>query len=277
MLEFSDTFLFIYGMKIHPTAIIDSGAELHESVEIGPYTIVEKDVKIGEGTVLESCIRIYSGTRIGKFNRIFHGTALGAVPQDVSFKPETKSTLEIGDHNIFRENCVFHRGSKEGAATRVGNSNFFMNQVHVGHDCQFADEVIIVPGTCVGGYSVVMRKAFISGLVAVHQFVRIGEFAMVAGCAKIVKDIPPYSTADGNPATVIGLNTVGLKRGGFKPEVRDEIKKTYKLIYHSKLNNTQALAEIKKAGFKSEEVKNIIKFFEESDRGVTAHREVGGD
>ena len=264
-------------MKIHPTAIIDPGAELHESVEVGPYTIIEKDVKIGEGTILESSIRIYTGTRIGKFNKIFHGSALGGTPQDTSFKPETKSYLEIGDSNIFRENCVFHRGPKEGAVTKIGNSNFFMNQVHVGHDCQFADDIIVVPGTCVGGYSIVMKKAFISGLVAVHQFSRIGPYAMVAGCAKIVKDIPPYSTADGNPASVIGLNTIGLKRAGFKPEVRDEIKKVYKLIYHSKLNTTQALAEIKKANVKSEEVKNIVQFFEESDRGVTAHREVGGD
>ncbi|MBE7413110.1 MAG: acyl-ACP--UDP-N-acetylglucosamine O-acyltransferase [Leptospiraceae bacterium] len=263
-------------MKIHPTAIIDPGAELHESVEIGPYTVIEKDVKIGEGSILESSIRIYSGTKIGKFNRIFHGAALGGIPQDTSFKPETKSYLEIGDNNIFRENCVFHRGSKEGAITKIGDSNFFMNQVHVGHDCQFADEIIVVPGTVVGGYSQVMRKAFLSGLVAVHQFVRIGEYAMIAGCAKLVKDIPPYSTADGNPASVIGLNTVGLKRAGFKPEIRDEIKKVYKLIYHSKLNTSQALAEIQKADFKSAEAKSIVKFFEESDRGVTAHREVGG-
>ncbi|MCC6274811.1 MAG: acyl-ACP--UDP-N-acetylglucosamine O-acyltransferase [Leptospiraceae bacterium] len=264
-------------MKIHPTAIIDPGAELHESVEVGPYTVIEKDVKIGEGTVLESCIRIYSGTRLGKFNRIFHGTALGGPPQDVSFKPETKSYLEIGDNNIFRENCVFHKGSKEGAVTRIGNSNFFMNQVHIGHDCQFADQIIVVPGTVVGGYSTVMRKAFISGLVAIHQFVRVGEYAMVAGSSKPVKDIPPYSMADGSPSTIIGLNTVGLKRAGFKPEIREEIKRAYKILYHSKMNISQAMVELKKADLKSEEVKNIIKFFEESERGVTGHRKVGGD
>jgi len=261
-------------MKIHPTAIVDPGAELHESVEIGPYTIVEKDVQIGEGTFLESCIRIYSGTKIGKFNKIFHGTALGGVPQDISFKPETKSYLEIGDHNIFRENCVIHRGSKEGLVTKFGNSNFIMNQVHVGHDCQFADQIIVVPGTVVGGHASVMKNAFISGLVAIHQFVRIGEYTMIGGCAKIVKDVPPYSMADGNPGEVIGLNVVGLKRAGFKADVRDEIKKAYKIIYHSRLNTRQALEELHKISNPCVEVQNVIKFFDESDRGVTDHREI---
>lgn len=261
-------------MKIHPTAIVDPKAEIHESVEIGPYSVIDKDVTINEGSFIDSNVRIYSGTKIGKFNKIFHGTALGGLPQDISFKPETKTHLIIGDGNTFRESCFFHRASNEGHNSVVGNNNYIMGNVHMGHDCSIGNNNIIAQGTVLGGHLTIGNKVFLSALVGVHQFVSIGDYAMVAGLAKIVKDIPPYTTVDGNPATVIGLNSVGLKRASFSTEIRNEIKRAYKVIYHSGLNTTQALTELDKLGNHCNEVKEIISFFKNSKRGVTDHRKI---
>ncbi len=263
-------------MKIHPTAIIDPKAELHESVEIGPFCIIEKDVKIGEGTILESHNRIYTGTRIGKFNKIFSGGSLGGLPQDLGFKPETKTYLEIGDNNTIRENCTFHRGTKEGAATIIGNGNYIMGNVHIAHDCIVGNQNIIVQSSMLAGHVVLGNKVFVSGLAGIHQFVRVGDHSMIAGLAKVVKDVPPYCTIDGNPASVIGLNAVGLKRSGFSPDARNMIKRAYKIIYHSKLNTTKALKELAKETNPIPEVKYIIDFFSSGKRGVTAHRTIGG-
>ncbi|MCE9501064.1 MAG: acyl-ACP--UDP-N-acetylglucosamine O-acyltransferase [Leptospira sp.] len=261
-------------MKIHPTAIVDPGAELHESVEIGPYTIIEKNVRIGEGTTIESCIRIHSGTKIGKFNKIYHAASMGGLPQDISFNPDTVTHLEIGDSNVIREGCLFHRGTKEGKATIIGNNNYFMGNVHVGHDSKIGNHNIVVQAAAFAGHVTIGNRAFISGMSVTHQFVRIGDNVMVGGLTKIVKDVPPYSMIDGNPAEIIGLNSVGLKRAGFKPEIRDEIKKAYKIIYHSGLNTKQALEELHKLKNPSDEVKNIIQFFDDSHRGVTDHRDI---
>ncbi|MDF3821924.1 acyl-ACP--UDP-N-acetylglucosamine O-acyltransferase [Leptospira sp. 96542] len=263
-------------MKIHPTAIIDPKAELHESVEVGPFCIIEKDVKIGEGTILEPMVKVLSGTRIGKFNKLYSGGSYGGIPQDLGFKPEVKTFLEIGDHNTFRENVVFHRGTKEGLATIIGNHNYLMGNVHIAHDCILGDHNIIVQSSMLAGHVQMGNKVFVSGLVGIHQFVRVGDYVMVGGLAKVVKDIPPYATIDGNPATVIGLNVVGLKRAGINPETRAAIKRVYKTIYHEGLNTKQALEKLKKEENFAPETKYVIDFFESSKRGVTDHRAIGG-
>lgn len=263
-------------MKIHPTAIIDPSAKLHESVEVGPFCIIEGDVELGEGTWLESCVKIYSGTRAGKFNKFYHTAMIGGPPQDLGFKLETKTYCEIGDYNHFREGITIHRATKPGNATRIGNRNYLMAQTHIAHDCQLADDIILVTNGQLAGHVKVFNKAFIS-VAAVHQFGRVGEYAMLGGYAKVVKDVPPFCIIDGNPGEVIGLNVVGLKRAGFKKEIRDKIKHTYKIIYRSGLNTSQALAKLKEENDPTPEVQNIIRFFEESDRGVSDHRKIGSD
>lgn len=263
-------------MKIHPTAIIDPGAILHPGVEIGPYCIVEKGAEIGEGSYLESHVKIHGSVKMGKNNKIYHGTALGGTPQDLAFKPETKSYLIIGDNNTIKEFANYHRASKEGSATKIGNGNFLMGHTHIAHDCVVGDNCIMVSCACLAGHVIAGNNVFVSGVSAVHQFVVLGNNAMIAGCSKIVKDIPPFVTADGNPATVIGLNTVGLKRAGFPADVRTAIKKAYKVFYHSGLNTKQALAEMAKEQNHIPEVQMIIDFFANSKRGVTDHRSVGG-
>lgn len=258
--------------KIHPTAIIGKSAKLHESVQIGPYAVIDEGVDIDAETIIDSHVRVYSGAKIGKCNRIYHGAAIGADPQNVGFDYSIKSGVRIGDHNVLREYFTIHRSSEPGVDTTMGNHCFLMENSIVSHDSRLGDHVIFVHAAATSGHVIVRDYAFVSGLSAIHQFCTIGEYAMIGGCSKVVKDVPPYATADGNPATVIGLNTVGLKRAGFSPDVRKKIKETYKTIYHSGLNKTQALKKLHEENDPTTEVKHIIEFFEKSERGVTDHR-----
>lgn len=258
--------------KIHPTAIIDDAARLHESVQVGPYAVIDGNVDIDADTIIDSHVRIYSGAKIGKSNRIYHGAAIGADPQNVGFDYSIRSGVRIGDHNVLREYFTIHRSSDAGVDTTMGNHCFLMENSIVSHDSLLGDHVIFVHAAATAGHVIVCDYAFVSGLSAIHQFCTIGEYAMVGGCSKIAKDVPPFSTADGNPATVIGLNTVGLKRGGFSPEVRKKIKDTYKTLYHSQLNRAQALKILNEQNDPNPQVQAIIKFFTDSKRGVTDHR-----
>ncbi len=258
-------------MSIHPTAIIDSDTEIHPSVQIGPHTIVERGVTIGEGSIIDSGVRIYQQTRIGKHNHIFHGSVLGCLPQDLGFDSGSETRLEIGDYNVFREGVNISRATNPEQPTLIGSRNYFMGNAHIGHDCRFGDHNIVVNGAVIGGHVQVGNRVFISGLVAIHQFCRIGDFAMLAGLAKIVKDVPPYAVADGNPASLVGTNVIGLRRNGFSSLQRRIIKHAYKVIHQSGLDTTRALEDL--ASEKgSPEVDAIIDFFRMSKRGVLTHR-----
>lgn len=258
--------------KIHPTAILGEGVQIHESVAIGPYSVIGNHVQIGEGCILDSSVRIYDHVILGKNNRINHSAAIGGAPQNLGFDYSIQSNVMIGDDNLFGEYFTVHRSSKEGGSTRIGNHCFLMENAHVAHDCRVGNHVVMVHCAALSGHVIADDYAFISGLTALHQFCRAGSYSMIAGCSKIVKDVPPYSTADGNPATIIGLNSIGMKRAGFKSEVRNAIKQAYKTIYHSGKNTKQALEELKKQPEIIREVQVIIDFFEQSERGVTDHR-----
>jgi UDP-N-acetylglucosamine acyltransferase len=258
-------------MNVHPTALIHDSARLHESVQVGPYSIIEADVVIGAGCRIESGVRIFEGTRLGCHNRVYHGAALGCEPQDLGFMPERSRPLLIGDHNQFREGVNISRGVKTEGGTQIGDHNYFMCGFHAGHDCRLGSHNVFGSNSTLAGHVELGKRIFISGLVAIHQFCFIGDYAMIAGCAKVVKDIPPYVTCDGNPARVIGLNTVGLRRAGMPAANRAAIKQTYKILYHAGLNTSQALARLK-LETPTPETDNITRFFERSDRGVTTHR-----
>lgn len=234
--------------------------------------MIDADVEIGEDCFIDSHVRIYANAKIGRSNRFSTGAVVNCEPQDLSVAPGSPRYLVIGDHNIFREHTNIHGSAKPDHATRIGNHNYFMGLFHVGHDCIIGDHNILTHGAVIAGHVTVGSHAFISGQVAVHQFCRIGDYAMIGGCAKIVNDCPPFATTDGNPAAVVGLNVIGLRRGGFSAEQRAAIKAAYKVIYHSGLNRSQGVAELKKNGSKLPEVEMIIKFFEESERGVENHR-----
>ncbi|OOZ37810.1 acyl-ACP--UDP-N-acetylglucosamine O-acyltransferase [Solemya velesiana gill symbiont] len=258
---------------IHPTAIIEEGATLHDTVQVGPYSIIEAGAVIGEGCVIESGVRIFGLIRLGKNNRVYHGATLGCEPQDLSFTPEKSTPLTFGDDNHIKEGVNFSRGVKTEAGSVVGNGNYFMCGFHAGHDIIFGDNNVFGPNSTIGGHAEVGDRAFISALVGIHQFCRVGDNAMLGGVLKIAKDVPPYTMVDGSPARVCGLNVVGLRRSDFRAEARSAIKRAYKVIYHSDLNTSQALAELKR-GTMTPETEKIVRFFEQSERGVITHRTI---
>ena len=226
-------------MKIHPTALIDSSAEIADDVEIGPYVCIDGHAIIDSGCVIQAHAILAGNVRLGKNNFLGYGAVVGAEPQDHSFHPDIKSEVIIGDNNRIREYCTIHRGTMEGSATTVGNDNFFMAGTHLGHNAKVGNNVIIANNVLLAGHVEVQDRVFIGGGSAFHQYVRIGTVAIAQGNSAITKDIPPYTIAARN--VVVGLNVVGLRRAGFSPDERKEIKEAFKLLYRSGLNTSQAL------------------------------------
>ena len=230
--------------KIHPTAIVDPCAKIEASVEIGPFSVIGPQVTIGEKTVVQSHVVIEGEVEIGSGNFIGHGAVIGAPPQDVSFSPERKTKVEIGNNNIIREYCTIHRGTAKGSATKIGDKNFLMAGAHIGHNCEIGNNVIIANNCLLAGYVLVDNGAFLGGGSTFHQFMHIGRLVMVQGSSAFGKDIPPFLIA-AERNSVFGVNIVGLRRAGFSAKDRYEIKTAFKLIYMSGLNISQA---IEKAG-----------------------------
>jgi UDP-N-acetylglucosamine acyltransferase len=226
--------------KIHSTAVVDSAAQVGAEVSIGPYTVIGADVVIGERSTIQSHVVIEGAVRIGSANVIGHGAVIGAPPQDLSFSPERKTRVEIGNENVIREYCTIHRGSPDGSATKIGNKNFLMVGAHIGHNCQIGSSVIIANNCLLAGHVVIDDHAFLGGGSTFHQHMHVGRLVMVQGSSAFGKDLPPFTLAAERNA-VFGLNMVGLKRAGFGAKERDEIKAAFKLIYTSGLNLSQAL------------------------------------
>jgi len=228
--------------KIHPTAVIAPHAQIGAGVEIGPYSILGPQVTIGETTIVQSHAVIEGNVTIGSGNLIGHGAIIGAPPQDVSFSPDRKTRVEIGNDNIIREYCTIHRGTADDSATKIGDKNFLMAGVHVGHNCLIANNVVIANNCLLAGYVRVDDGAFLGGGSTFHQFIHIGRLVMVQGSSGFGKDLPPFVIA-AERNFVFGVNVVGLRRAGFSAKDRDEIKAAFKLVYMSGLNIGQALAK----------------------------------
>lgn len=256
---------------IHKTAIVSKKAKLGKNVEIGPWCIVEDDVVIGDNTKLWQNVYIASGTIIGKDNVIHMGAVLGHEPQHLLYKKEEKTKLKIGDGNTIREYVTIHRGFIKGESTMIGNKNFFMAMSHIGHDCKLGNEIVICNGVLLGGHVEVDDKVFIGGGSAAHQFVHIGTLAMVGGLTRVVQDVMPYTLVECD-AEVCGLNVVGIRRSNLSEQAKKQIKEIYKIIYHSGLNTTNALKEIRKIPAITKEALYIVKFIENSKRGLCKHR-----
>ncbi len=260
--------------EIHPTAVVSPHAELARDVRIGPYAVIEEEVIIRQGCEVgaHACIKRF--TSLGRRNRVFEHACLGGEPQDVKFKGE-RSGLVIGDDNLIREYVTIHRASGAGEVTRVGSRNFLMIGVHVAHNCTVGDDNIFANGAALAGHITVEDHAFLSNDVGCHQFVRIGRYAMVGGKAKIVQDVLPFFTTDGNPARVRGLNSVGLRRAAFSAESRRELKRAYRLLFRAGVPLAAALAELERAD--DEHVRHLARFIRASQRGFTrAGREADG-
>jgi UDP-N-acetylglucosamine acyltransferase len=234
--------------KIHPTAIVDPNAKIGADVQIGPFSIVGPGVTIGGQTTVQSHVVIEGEVAIGRGNFIGHGVIIGVPPQDVSFAPERRTKVEIGDDNIIREYCTIHRGSPDGSVTEIGDSNFLMAGAHVGHNCVIGNNVIIANICLLGGYVRVDDGAFLGGGSTFHQFMHIGRLVMVQGSSAFGKDLPPFVVA-AERNSVFGLNIVGMRRAGLSANDRDEIKEAFKLVYLSGLNTSQALEKAEKLTF----------------------------
>jgi UDP-N-acetylglucosamine acyltransferase len=254
---------------IHPTAIVDSGAKIHSTCKIGPYCVVGPEVELGEGCDLVSHVAVEGPTKIGAHNRFFPFCSVGLAPQDLTYAGEP-TRLEIGEHNTIREFVTINRGTvKGGGLTRVGDHNLVMAYTHIAHDCRVGDHVILANAATLGGHVTVGDWAQVGALCPVHHFVRIGEYAFIGGGTTITRDVLPFSkTAAARDTHAYGLNAMGLERRGFSKERIAKIHHAYKVLLASKLNTTQALEKLKAEADRGEDVERLIKFIEESERGV---------
>jgi UDP-N-acetylglucosamine acyltransferase len=255
-------------MEIHSTAIVNPQARLAENVVIGPYTIIGPNVTIGADTVMGPHVVIDGWTQIGARNEICPFTTIGYPPQDVNYKGEPTQVI-IGDDNIIRENVTIHRGTQEGrSVTTVGNNNMLMAYAHVAHDCIIGNHVIIA-NAYLAGHVQVDDHASVSGMVVVHQFVRIGAYAFIGGKAGIGKDVPPYMLAAGERGKLYGLNLVGLKRHNFSPESILALKRSYRILFRMDLTLEKAIDKVREEVEQTPEVENLLNFVGGSKRGIT--------
>jgi UDP-N-acetylglucosamine acyltransferase len=227
-------------LKIHPTAIVDPVARIGDDVEVGPFSIIGPQVAIGERTIVQSHVVMEGEVAIGTGNSIGHGVIIGALPQDLSFSPERKTKVEIGNDNVIREYCTIHRGSPEGSVTKIGDKNFLMAGAHLGHNCEIGNNVIIANNCLLAGHVRVDDAAFLGGGSTFHQHMHVGRLVMVQGSSAFGKDLPPFVIA-AERNSVFGVNMIGLRRAGFSAQDRDEIRTAFKLVYLSALNISQAL------------------------------------
>ncbi len=256
-------------MKVHPTAIIDAGARIACTVTVGPYSIIGEDVELGEGCEVMSHVVLHGPTRAGKENRFFPYASIGLDPQDMKYAGE-RTYLEIGSHNVFREFVTVHRGTAEGGGvTRIGSHNLLMAYVHIAHDCQLGDNIVMANGASLAGHVEIGDHAMVGAFCGIHQFCRIGAFSFLGSYTVVNKDILPYSkTTAPRPMEVLGSNRIGLERRGLSKAEMDEIAEAFRLLIRSKLNTTQALEAIEARGFQSPHVHALIDFIRTSERGV---------
>lgn len=252
---------------IHPTAIVDKGAELAGGVEIGPYCVVSGQAKIGSGTRLLSHVVLDGRIEVGEGCTIHPFVSLGGPPQDVTYKGEDTACV-IGNNNTIREYVTINRGStKADWMTKVGNDCFIMAYSHIGHDCVVGNRVIMANAATLGGHVAVDDFVFMSGPSAIHQFCRVGESAMISGLTGVPNDIPPFVTASGNRAQLFGLNVIGLERRGFTKEDIATLKKAYRYLFRSALSLEAALEKIEEQ-LEGEHVRRLVDFVRSSKRGI---------
>ena len=255
---------------VHPSALVDPRAELGQGVQVGPWSMVGPGVRIGDGTRIASHVLIAGHTTVGNGCRIHHGAVLGTDPQDLKFKGE-ETVLVVGDRTVIREYATLNRGTAHSGRTSVGDDCFLMAYCHIAHDCQVGNSVVMANAVNMAGHVSIEDWVVLGGLTAIHQFVRIGAHAIVGGASRAAQDVPPYTKAAGSPMKLYGLNSVGLDRRGFSPEVRQALKKAYRMVFQSSLPLTQALsrAEAEEEIQRFPEVGHFLSFIRNSRRGVT--------
>jgi UDP-N-acetylglucosamine acyltransferase len=258
----------VSGVRIHPTAIVDGAAELDHEVQVDAYAIVGPAVRIGRGTRVGAHTVLDGRTTIGCDNHIFHHVSIGAEPQDLKYRGE-ESELIIGDHNQIREFATLHTGTAGGGmATRVGDRNLLMNYSHIAHDCRLGNHNVVANGAQLAGHVVVDDHVIVGALVGVHQFVRVGESAILGAGAMVSQDVPPFCNATGDRARLHGLNLIGLKRRGISAEVVRNLKRAYRIVFKSGLKVADAVDRARREIPASREVDQFLSFIQSSERGV---------
>jgi len=252
-------------VNIHPTAIVDPGAELGADVVVGPFTIIGANVVIGDRTVVGPHVHITGNTSIGNDCAVHFGAALGEPPQDHKYHNET-SYVRIGDRNILREYVTVHLAVGEGKSTVLGNDNMIMAYCHIGHNCVVGNNVCMANYVGLSGGCRIDDRVVIGGMAGLHQYVHAGRMAMIGGHSKVAHDVPPFVTVDGPTARVYGLNVIGLRRAGFSPETRAALKKAMRLLCYEKGNLSGALAEARLVLPSLPEVEEFLSFMELSGR-----------
>ena len=250
-----------------PLAYIHPGAKIATNVVVEPFTTIHNDVIIGSGTWIGSNVTIMEGARIGKNCRIFPGAVISAIPQDLKFDGEDSQAI-IGDNTTIRECVTVNRGTKALGRTQIGDNCLIMATSHVAHDCIIGNNCILANGSIIAGHVTIGDFAILSGLVAVHQFIHIGDHALVSGGSLVRKDVPPFSKAGKEPISFIGINSIGLRRRGFKTEKIREIQDIFRLLYQKNYNTTQALEKIEAEMEATKERDQLILFIKNSQRGI---------
>jgi UDP-N-acetylglucosamine acyltransferase len=254
-------------VQIHPTAIVDVTAELGPGTIVGPYCIIGPEVVLGQNCWLQHHVTLTGPMRTGNANKFYACCSIGQQTQDLKYAGEP-TYLEIGEENVFREFVTVNRSTTSEGKTRIGSRGNFLAYSHVGHDCSVGDAVVFSNNGTLAGHVEVGDHAVMGGLTAVHQFCRIGRFAITGGCSKIVQDVPPFMIADGNPANIRGVNLIGLERQNYPADAVKLIKEAFRLIYRSNYNTRQAIQAIRQELPASEEVQQIIDFIQSSQRGI---------
>lgn len=256
-------------VEIHDTAIVDRGAALAPGVQVGPYAIIGPGVRIGANSRIGPRVFIEKDTTVGAGCRIANGAVLGTDPQDLKYEGE-RTFLQVGDRTVIREFATLNRGTAVGGGTTVGSDCFLMAYCHIAHDCEIGNHVVIANATNMAGHVAIEDWAIVSGLVAIHQFVRIGAHAFVGGGSRINRDVPPFCKATGNPSPrLYGINAVGLDRRGFSPDVRRRLKRTYRILFQSERNLSQALRRVsEEPELVCPEVGYFLDFIRTSERGI---------
>jgi len=255
-------------LDIHPTAIVHPQAKIGPGVKIGAYSLVGENVQIGKDTVLDSHVVVEGWTQIGERCHLFPFVSVGAAPQAVRYRGEL-TLLTVGHDNVIREFVTINRGTAEGGGeTKVGSGNLIMAYSHIAHDCQIGNRVILANGSTLAGHIYVEDFAIVGGLVAIHQFVRVGCYAIIGGASAVPQDVPPYMVAAGNRARLFGLNNIGLKRHNFSESTMAALKQAYRILFRSHLTLHKALDRVEKEVPELPEIRHLIDFLKKTKRGV---------
>ncbi len=253
--------------RIHPTALVSKEAEIGAGVEIGPYCVVGPQVRIGAGTWIGPRVTLEGQTRLGERCRLFAGVCIG-YPAQTRKSESVRSSVVVGDDNLFREYVTVNAGMKDGGVTRIGDRNTFMINSHVAHDCVLGNDIVIANAVALAGHVQVEDAAVIGGLAGVHQFVRIGRLAMVGGLSKVVMDAAPFAIYDGNPAQFRGVNAVGLRRAGVASSQMVRIKSALKALLGERVNFESVIPKVRKEFKDDADIRHLLDFIEKSKRGT---------